>query len=61
MNEALNLLKNRLRAIDNELKNSQADVDDYERALARAKAKVDNLQAKVDDLKCAIELIEQAM
>ena len=61
MNEALNLLKNRLRAIDNELKLSQKDVEDYEHALARAKAKVDNLQAKVDDLQCAIELIEQAM
>lgn len=61
MYEALNLLKNRLHAVDNELVVCRRDVDEYEHALMRAKANVAELQAKYDDLESAIELIEKAM
>ena len=61
MYEALKILSKRLHEIDNELKSSQMDVEEYQHALRIAENKVVELQKKYDDLESAIELIEQAM
>ena len=61
MYEALKMLSKRLHEIDNELKSSQTDVEEYQHALRIAENKVAELKKKHDDLESAIELIEQAM